>query len=83
VARRGHPLTNFAPPAGTAREAAELLSAAGQSLGSVDVYRMPLADIDVAMVLVPRLPSAVKRLKLAGAVTPLRLDAMAGPAPLR
>jgi hypothetical protein len=83
VTRRGHPLTGFAPPVDTAREDAEMLTGTGQSMGRVDVYRMPLADVDVSMVLVPRLPGAVKGLKLAGAATPLRLDLMARPAPLR
>jgi hypothetical protein len=83
VVRRGHPLTDFAPPVDTARESGEMLTATGQSMGRVEVYRMPLADVDVSMVLVPRLPAAIKGLKLAGAVTPLRLDQMQGPAPLR
>jgi hypothetical protein len=81
--RRGQPLTAFAPPIDSVRERAQLTAAGGQPMGEVDAYRLPLADVDVSMVLVPRLPPAARAIQLAKMAAPLRLDGMAAPATLR
>jgi hypothetical protein len=81
-AQRGQPLSGFAPPADTVREAADLLGATGERMGSIDVYRLPIADVDVTMVLVPRMPTGARALVLPGMARPLRFDEMATPAKL-
>jgi hypothetical protein len=79
VARRGQPLAGFAPPVDSVRESADLLDGAGGTMGSVEVVKMPLADVDVTMVLVPRMASGVKAIKLRSMAQGLRLDLMPGP----
>jgi hypothetical protein len=78
VVQRGQPLIGFAPPADSAHEAADLLGAAGEPLGQIEVYRLPLADVDVSMVLVPRMPAAARGLALKEGKA-LRLDLMSEP----
>jgi hypothetical protein len=76
---KGAPLTGFLPPAEMTRESATLLGGAGEDLGSVDVYRLPLADVDVQMVLVPNMPAAARTMRLPSAARPLRLDLASEP----
>jgi hypothetical protein len=71
---KGGPLTGFVPPAEMARETAAMQGERGEDLGQVDVYRLPLADVDVQMVLVPAMPPAVTSLRLPSAARTLRLD---------
>jgi hypothetical protein len=43
------------------------------------VYRLPIADADASMVLLPRMPEGVRAVKLGAMATPQRLDLMPTP----
>jgi hypothetical protein len=65
-ARRGVPFPRFAPPAFAVREALDVLTNEGDHLGSYHAYRLPIADVDVAMVLHPPLPPGSHGIRFGG-----------------
>jgi hypothetical protein len=80
--RAGVRLPGFSPPASARRQAIEVLDDGGGRVGWLDGYELPIADVDVAMVLVPPLPAGGRSLRLEGSASPIRLDRLAAPAVL-